>query len=78
MQKKPVKVEWSDSCEFTGWDSHTADYPPVACTSVGFIVKRTKKALTLSATISLHNGCQHITIPRGCITKITELTDAQA
>jgi hypothetical protein len=77
-----VLVEWDDSCNFgtQKWRDveESKNLTPGKIRTVGFVLAEDKKRVVLTG--SLHdegdgdaygNGC--ITIPRGCITKITRL-----
>jgi len=80
MIRKIVRVDWIDTCSQDEWTcAHEIDILPITCHSVGYLIKRTNKAITLSATMGDHGAnCQYITIPKGCISKVTEQKDAQA
>ncbi len=68
MPDKILKIEWDDT-------RTQDDCTRVAkCRSVGFLIKETKKAITLAATMQEDScNCQYITIPKGCVTDIQEL-----
>jgi hypothetical protein len=67
-------VKWRDSSTLRGWSSMEGDHSVAVITSVGWMVKETKTALTLTTGISEHgNVCDAITIPRETVTKITKL-----
>lgn len=78
MQKKKcrmLKVEWVDSCEFGGWRDldDVADMKPAPCTTIGYLLKEYKTHLVLASSICGSSNCSHMSIPKGCITKITGL-----
>lgn len=75
--QKILQIDWNDTCTCDDWVCHGTDFETCHCHTVGYLVKRTNKAITLSATMGEQSNCQHITIPKGCITKITELKIAQ-
>jgi len=77
--QKILKIDWNDTCSSDGWECvDCVDPKPIMCHSVGYVVKRTKQAITVSGTIGDHGAnCQYITIPKGCIIKVTELKDAR-
>ena len=71
---KLYRIKWVDSSRFTTWmnlsdlpDKHTCN-----CVTVGYVVKRTKKAIYVSGSIDLSNGnfCMVMEIPRCAITKM--------
>lgn len=57
--RRPVYVEWMDSCAFEGWRSpgrlaHDGEIlPGTRCESFGFLVHETDEAITISSSISL-------------------------
>lgn len=68
-------VKWRDSSTLRGW--HNIDSPqhgPAVITSVGWLVKKTPKTLTLTTGVSeCGNVVDAISIPREAVTKITKL-----
>ena len=71
-----VEILWEDACSLSGWDNietyknHTA--MPVK--SVGYLIKRNKKCITLAGTQALDEGfCQGITIPLSWMKQIRTL-----
>ncbi len=70
-----VKVHWEDSKSNECWEFHgdMRDSQPVLCTSVGFLIAKTRKAVVLCLSDSKNQTGQHITIPRSCVKEITKL-----
>lgn len=68
-------VKWRDSCSNRGWNRMNAGDDDVATiTSVGWVVRETKTALTISTSISDHGSAiDPLTIPREAITRKTRL-----
>jgi hypothetical protein len=55
--KLPIKmeIEWVDSCSSKGWgtrDYHIKDYAESHCRTIGYLVERTKKAISLAQSLS--------------------------
>ena len=77
---KLVEVLWKDAESHDEWvtlSDITDDNKPLDCVSVGFLVKETEDRVILCATLSLATDNQvsgHITIPKGMITAIKNLT----
>jgi hypothetical protein len=74
---KLVLIEWLDAVtDDAGWkkiEDVKKTRPPV-CKSVGWILKETKTHITIAATIHGDDCDGDVTIPRGMIRKVTELT----
>ena len=75
---KLVMIEWEDSHTRDGWSSNEPDGKPVTCLSIGWLVKETKHATTLSANITSdpnfrmqRNG--DITIPASAIRRVRKV-----
>lgn len=67
-------VKWRDSSSLRGWQSIDADHSVGIINSVGWMVRETKTAITLTTGISEHGSvCDAITIPREAVTNITRL-----
>jgi hypothetical protein len=79
MQKKKriVKIDWVDSCEFGGWQDDINDMKPCSCTTIGYLLKECKTHVVLAASASGTSFCSHMTIPKGCIVKITDLKETE-
>lgn len=75
MQKRIVKVSWIDSSEWSGWRDDSSDMKPCACTTVGFLLRSNKTHVIVAGSQSDGNHCSHMVIPRGAITKITDLKE---
>lgn len=79
MQKKPkvIRVDWQDSCEYAGWreKSDVAEMKPAPCTTIGYLISDCKTHLVLASSICGSSQCSHMSIPKGCITKITPLQE---
>ena len=83
MPKKPqlqaVYLEWTDPKSAIGWMSaeEAAEVADVGkCRSIGFIVRETKKYISISHTILLGNDefADCITLPVGCILRRVNIT----
>lgn len=75
-----VAVDWVDSCGRGGWiplDEMTC--PAMECKSVGFIIKETPRAITLTAHLGFgdkgtaNQGHSEFTIPREAIRRVRRL-----
>ena len=77
MKRKMVLVTWVDSINGSGWCSVKTykRQKASACYTAGFMLKRSKKAITVIQSLDPDNdnGCAAITIPTGCILKVEEL-----
>ncbi|MCZ2099180.1 MAG: hypothetical protein LC121_23560 [Anaerolineae bacterium] len=71
---KVVAIVWLDAVAGAGWTDH--DEAPEAATiyTVGFLVKKTRKEVTIATSVgdTEHNGS--MTIPRGMIQSMVELS----
>lgn len=70
-------VEWVDSGSpgDTVW-SHKSDVKklkPIKCVTVGFIIKKTRKKITMASSVIPGQFSGVMCIPKGCITKIRRL-----
>ena len=74
---KLVKVEWEDTVARNYW-SDIGDLHVSKVSSVGFLVGKDKRKIILSGMNSKdgQHNCTQV-IPRGCITKITELKEKE-
>jgi hypothetical protein len=74
---KLVLIEWLDSCTSNSeWKSIKNVSGITKCTSVGFIIKKTKKYIILFPNIcgtKNIQGCCDFTIPIGAIIKIKQI-----
>jgi len=72
---KIVKVTWNDACSRAGWEWRKNKDPltPLPCISVGFLLSKTKKYVTLAQNLNKNQVGEQITIPRGMIKKIKRL-----
>ena len=73
-----VIVEWVDSAYSIGWLTHHDDAEPQIkkCCSVGWVRRRTKEAITLTANLTLEDNphrCCEISIPTKAVLRIHEL-----
>ena len=76
LQKfKKVEVVWHDAYSTDDWTSiDELDEKPLVCSSIGWLVKKTKAAIVVAGTINATGGaCCSINIPRGMVQKITYL-----
>ena len=69
-----LRVKWEDSCSNAAWASqewHEKNASPSACESIGYLVTRNKKQISLAQSISsTGNITDVISIPRQCATSI--------
>ena len=75
-KEKLVLVEWLDSRGMTDSWEHRDELDPMAamtCTSVGFVLEKTRAYVTLAATTSDTQVLGRLTIPRCAITSMKEL-----
>jgi len=71
---KVVAIVWLDAVAGAGWTEHADAGEPHEVYSVGFLVKKTRTAVTIATSVSHgeHNGS--MTIPRGMIQSMVELS----
>ncbi len=75
MKYKLVKVWWLDSSGRWGWSREICNHP-TRCVSVGWLVAKSKRCLTLVGNVtkeSLPQQSGEITIPRCCVTKMKQI-----
>jgi hypothetical protein len=74
---RAVRVLWHDSAFMMGWRKMQGLTPdPVPIISLGYVVCQSNDALSLSTSISEEHDCiTPISIPWGCIEKVSELGD---
>lgn len=68
-----IYVEWVDSHHRPGWTTDQAEGRLLVCKSIGWLVKRTKDVLVLSANITDDEDqqrCGDMTIPQRCVKRI--------
>jgi hypothetical protein len=72
-----VKVTWADSASSPGWQSKQHDWHSCSnCCSVGFIIKRNKRELSIAQSWSdSGNVADVITIPMRSIKNIKKMED---
>jgi hypothetical protein len=81
---KLVLVEWMDSSSFNGWNSleyiRDQSREPLFCRSVGWLVDRNRKTITLAASLSGEKnpgvrvkGSGDISIPMKCVVRVKEV-----
>lgn len=72
-----VKVDWIDSATEGGWQKKCKTSGGVCtCYSVGFVIRRNKRELTLAQSKSeFGNIAEVISIPTSCIKSIKQLED---
>lgn len=76
----PVQIEWVDAvADNSGWSDvkeKRKECNPLPCTTVGFLIKKTKKKVVvcISHDYDNGNGDYFFTIPMSCIKSIKELT----
>lgn len=72
-----VEVVWDDSTAVDGWVNieGTDNIPVPRCSTVGYLITKGKKVISLAASISSTSGCASVwKIPRGCVVSINYLT----
>ncbi len=81
MTTRPPRVEvyWRDIVSDSRWASldDVRTREPVACTTLGYLIRDTADTVTLSHTLSGDDG-DYTTIPRGCITRVVRLRSGKA
>lgn len=73
---KAVKVEWLDSASNSHWfPADDCELTPTNIVSFGFVLKDEKDYIVLAQNYceEIDEGCNRIAIPKGCITKLTDL-----
>ena len=76
---KAVKVEWIDSCSSNqNWilmEELNGDVEPIKITTYGVLIQETDTCYTIAQNYGVEpeQVCNFMTIPKGCVTKITEL-----
>jgi hypothetical protein len=70
---KIVCVEWKDAFESNGWSYSLEEMVPADCTTIGYLVQDCPDYVTIASSSADCGVCACMTIPRGCIVKITEL-----
>ena len=81
MEKKLVKIDWIDSaCSNSWWtfgdeEKELEKITPISITSVGYVIKEADTYICLAQNIGDEPDqfCNVITIPKGCIEKMTTL-----
>ncbi len=76
---RPYYVAWLDINTHAGpWVELPDDTPPSACYSIGWLLQQDDDSVTISATYSdegdRRSALITTVIPRGCITKLQELS----
>lgn len=72
---KYVKVNWVDSHILYGWHDKDDSYSSTECVTVGILVANDKKNIVVALSESLEQRGDSITIPKGCVKKITYLEE---
>ena len=81
MKMKAVKVEWIDSCasnySWTLIKELDGDFQPIRIITYGVLIHKEKDFICVAQNYGLQpkQVCSLMTIPRGCITSITELEE---
>lgn len=83
LYKKLVVVDWYDIATSGGWSKNTTEFTPLPIQSVGWVAaiyynpSIQMEAVNISASQGSDAGFQefnqHISIPTGVITKVTEI-----
>ena len=76
-----VQVDWEDSTSQSPWGevSEHLQHGALMCQTFGYLLKRTKQALVvvqnaaLITTDELHHVSNSMTIPMGCVKRVTYL-----
>jgi len=74
--RKLVAVEWVDSNVRTGWSSPDRAPSVTPCVSVGWIVGKSKAAISVAPHMSVDESPEAngiMTIPRACVKRIREI-----
>ena len=67
---KIIRVEWIDSAvPVDTWESRGLRLKPVKIKSVGFLLKETRRAITMALSVSKTHACGRICIPKCAIMK---------
>ena len=69
---KILKVEWIDACSYHGWDRMDQKHQLSPCESVGFLVGRNKKQISIAQSVDHHCNnwsCVQV-IPMSCVRRI--------
>ncbi len=72
-----VKTEWLDSCSHNGWQCKENLDTISKCVAVGWIHRNTKIELCLLHCTSDSDCLGSLSIPKRCVTKITELVERE-
>jgi hypothetical protein len=77
-----VECIWDDAESFTGWEIGSQINPKDSlCTTIGFLLKKTKKHLVIASTVSWDDGVEEhtsnnrIQIPVGMVKRLTILVN---
>ena len=76
-----VKVIWADCVSDSAWQplAKIKEYPPVWCTTVGFLLYKDRFVIRLCDTLSEDgDGANAIIIPKGWVREFTCLVDPSA
>ena len=73
---KIVKVEWKDAFETNGWSYELEEMVPADCTTIGYLVQDCETYITIVSSSADCGVCNCMTIPKGCIVKITNLKES--
>lgn len=70
-----VEVEWEDAVETSEWSEvDSLRNRPMPTRSVGYLVKKSKRAITLVSLLNDHHSSLGVTIPTGMVRRIHLLT----
>ena len=78
---KAIKIEWIDSCASnTAWsllEEFEGDIEPIKIVSFGVLIQETEDCVTIAQNYGLNpkQACSLMTIPKGCIKKITDIEE---
>ena len=78
QRQPPVEILWLDATSVSGdewatWQEAERTTPAPTCT-VGYIIANTANHVTVVATVNDHHIGHGITIPKGMITEMRQLT----
>ena len=74
--KELVLVEWLDSHRRVEWNRDIPENEPLTCKSVGWVLRRGDRAITVAPHVSVEDDPQHcgeMTIPTCAVVQVKEL-----
>lgn len=75
MKRHAYIVQWEDSCTLGGWQRQDGNHCVSRITTIGWLVRESKKEMTLTTSMSHDSGSvmDALTIPRCAIVKSKKL-----